>query len=210
MVKIISVVALKGGVGKTTTAVYLAEASAKAGHDTLVVSADPQHSAEKWAEAARASGDPLSFDVVALDGSSDYGVAFQNIISDAAVVIIDCPPADNADHQLVRAAAGVADLALVPMSPSPIEVEQLGLTFELLADVDVHAAVLPVRTRPTKSRSVMLEGLEEAEVATISTHIPLREDIAGAHGTRPRRLHGYELVFAEVFGAINALQGASK
>lgn len=210
MVKIISVVALKGGVGKTTTAVYLGEASARAGHKTLVVSADPQHSAQKWAETAAENEDSLSFEVIAMDGARAYGAEFEQAVAGSAVVIIDCPPADNADHQLVRAAAGVADLALVPMSPSPIEVDQLDLTFQLLNDVGVHAAVLPVRTRPTKSRAVMLEGLTEAEIATISTHIPLREDIAAAHGTRPRRLHGYELVFAEVFGAINALQGASR
>lgn len=210
MVKIISIVALKGGVGKTTTAVYLGEAAARAGHQTIVVSADPQHSAQKWAEAAEEAQDPLSFEVVALDDSSDYGVKFNNMIEGADVVIIDCPPADNADHQLVRSAAGVADLAMVPMSPSPIEVDQLDATFQLLSDVGVHAAVLPVRTRPTKSKLIMLEGLANAEIASISTPIPLREDIASAHGSRPRRLHGYELVFAEALGAINALQGASR
>ena len=44
---IIVVAALKGGVGKTTTAVYLS-ALAAASQDTTLIDADPQGSAADW------------------------------------------------------------------------------------------------------------------------------------------------------------------
>jgi chromosome partitioning protein len=41
----------KGGTGKTTLAVNMAAARAKAGHDVLVVDTDPQGSASYWTAA---------------------------------------------------------------------------------------------------------------------------------------------------------------
>lgn len=43
---------LKGGTGKTTSAVYLALALARCGR-TLLIDADPQQSALRWSELAR-------------------------------------------------------------------------------------------------------------------------------------------------------------
>src|SRR5512146_2802739 len=52
---IIVTAALKGGVGKTTTSVYLAALAAAAKRDTTLVDSDPQASAADWVES---SGDP--------------------------------------------------------------------------------------------------------------------------------------------------------
>ena len=48
---IIVVAALKGGVGKTTTSVYLA-ALASARHPATLIDADPQASAADWIETS--------------------------------------------------------------------------------------------------------------------------------------------------------------
>ena len=50
----VAIAALKGGSGKTTTAVYLAMAASAEG-PTLAVDADPQGSLTRWTEAALAS-----------------------------------------------------------------------------------------------------------------------------------------------------------
>jgi chromosome partitioning protein len=44
----ISLIGQKGGVGKTTIALGLAVAAARAGHATAIVDLDPQASAAKW------------------------------------------------------------------------------------------------------------------------------------------------------------------
>lgn len=65
--KVIAILNQKGGVGKTTLAVHLATALARAKRTVLLVDADPQGSALDWAAARH--GDPL-FPVVGLPKSS--------------------------------------------------------------------------------------------------------------------------------------------
>lgn len=62
MPRVISIVNTKGGVGKTTTAVYLA--TALSCQDRVVLlDADPQGSATSWATDAFEAGDRLNFEV---------------------------------------------------------------------------------------------------------------------------------------------------
>ena len=60
---VISLVHTKGGVAKTTSAVYLATAAQQRGLDVVLVDADPQGSALEWAADARGDA-PLPFPVV--------------------------------------------------------------------------------------------------------------------------------------------------
>ena len=58
-----SLVHTKGGVGKTTTVMFLAAAAMQRGIPVRVVDADPQGSASSWADRAAHRGTPLPFDV---------------------------------------------------------------------------------------------------------------------------------------------------
>ena len=60
---ILSLVHTKGGVAKTTSAVYLAAAAYRRGIDVELIDADPQGSALEWAADARGDN-PLPFPVV--------------------------------------------------------------------------------------------------------------------------------------------------
>ena len=46
--KTLAILSRKGGTGKTTLAVNLSVAAARAGHSTILVDLDPQASAAKW------------------------------------------------------------------------------------------------------------------------------------------------------------------
>ncbi|MBB0994994.1 ParA family protein, partial [Dietzia sp. SLG510A3-3B2-2] len=59
----IAVVNTKGGVGKTTTAIYLATVASAQGKSTELLDADPQGSATSWAEIATEGSAPLPFQV---------------------------------------------------------------------------------------------------------------------------------------------------
>lgn len=117
--KIIAVTNQKGGSGKTTLSMQLAGALARRGHQVLVVDADPQGTATRW--AATADDDkPFPASVVGLGASSgEVHREVRKFVDDYVYIIIDCPPA--ADSPVPQSALLVADLALVPINPSPLD-----------------------------------------------------------------------------------------
>ena len=60
---IISVINLKGGSGKTTTAMALATAAARHNRNVSVLDTDPQGDATTWAGDAEDAGETLPFTV---------------------------------------------------------------------------------------------------------------------------------------------------
>lgn len=117
--KIIAVVNQKGGCGKTTITMQLAGALGKDGHKILVVDADPQGTATRWA----ASGDDDKPFPAVLSGLSAAGAKVhrevKKYIGEYDYILIDCPPA--VDSPTPQSALLIADLALVPVIPSPAD-----------------------------------------------------------------------------------------
>lgn len=115
--KIIAVVNQKGGSGKTTLTMQLAGAIAKHGFKVLVVDADPQGTATRWAASA-ADEMPFPASVVGLSAAeAKVHREVKKFMDDYQVIVIDCPPA--ADSPVPQSALLVADLGLVPIIPSP-------------------------------------------------------------------------------------------
>lgn len=180
----LAVVNLKGGTGKTVTAVHLA--AALAGHGrTLLVDADPQGSALSWSEEA---GD-LPFAVVGLP-VRDIARRADQLLSGVAHAVFDTPPGDRA---IVRGAIAASEVVVVPISSSVMELDRLRPTLDLIAEVEaikpVRAFVLLTRVRAaTRSGRLAREILEEAGVALLEAQIPLRESLSTSFGTLPTEL----------------------
>ena len=115
--KIVAIVNQKGGPGKTTLAMHLAGTLANRQFTVLVVDADPQGTATRW--AASASDDaPFPAAVASLaDAGRKLHREVAKYLPNYEFVIIDCPP--SADSPMAQSALLVADLALVPLVPSP-------------------------------------------------------------------------------------------
>lgn len=114
--KIIAVVNQKGGAGKTTLSMLLAGSLADAGHAVLVADADPQNTAHHWANM----GD--GFPAVVEDVSGEEGKLHKFLRKrrdEYRYIVIDSPPAASAPVTL--SALRIADLALVPVIPSPLD-----------------------------------------------------------------------------------------
>ena len=141
----------KGGAGKTTLATQLAAQAALEGRRTVLVDADPQHSATRWCE--RRAG--LDAAVLPVDGTRrGWDKA---IPQDAQRVVIDAPAGAMAAS--LGAFLDVADAVLVPVLPSLIDLEASVVFLNSLAQHPrVHKGKLPValvanRLRPWTNAS---------------------------------------------------------
>ncbi len=106
--KIISVVNQKGGSGKTTIAMQLAGTLARRGNEVLVIDADPQGTATRCAAVVGLSA-----------ANTKVHREVGKFVNLYGFIIIDTPPA--AGSQITQSALLVADLALVPIIPSPYD-----------------------------------------------------------------------------------------
>ena len=143
----LAVINLKGGTGKTTSAVYLAAALARRGR-TLLVDADPQGSALSWSDQAEG----LPFTVAALPVKTLHR-QLPGLAQGFAHVVVDTPPGDLG---VVRSAALAVELALIPIPPGLMDVDRLRPTLELLAEVE-PLNPLGVQVLLTRVRRASLE-----------------------------------------------------
>lgn len=117
---IITVAGLKGGIGKTTTAAYLAHALAEGERDVVALDADPQGSLLTWADWAEWTLTVEKFDPARVDQLHPLGWD----------IVIDCPPFDEGD---TAKAVARATHVVYPVAPSPIEYERTDAMRALLA-----------------------------------------------------------------------------
>ncbi len=117
--KIITVANQKGGAGKTTIAMQLAGTFAKSDYRVLVVDADQQGTATRWAASAE---DDKPFPAAVINLSATGGKLHREVkkfVGDYQIIIIDCPPA--ADSPVPQSALLISDIAIVPVIPSPLD-----------------------------------------------------------------------------------------
>jgi chromosome partitioning protein len=189
---------LKGGVGKTMTAVHLALGLARAGR-TLLVDADPQQpQAYEWSETA--ADWPSERCVVVAMASRDLARRVAPMMADYAHVVFDVGPKNPA---LLRQAMSLSDDLVVPVAPSTGELRELPKTFELAAEVDaVHplrASVLLVQVRSgTRSATESRELLGELDLPMLDTQVRFLERYRLAFGSVPDDLGDYEAVLSEL------------
>jgi len=140
----ILVASRKGGSGKTTLAVHLATIAESPTSPALLIDADPQGSASFWYER-RASQTPL-LSAVAVGGVAQ--VLADAKASGIATAIIDSPPHDAPGiAQLMR----LADLAIIPTRPGPLDLAAVGATIEIARATKTPFIVLLNATPPARA-----------------------------------------------------------
>ena len=143
---IISIVNLKGGVGKTTTTIYLATAYARMGNPTHVIDLDRQASAVDWAQSAAEDHDPLDFDVTLSVPKQLRRQA--HTINPTDVLVIDTPPGDS---DAIDAAINVADFVIVPAGLRSADITRVWDAVYTLENLGKPYAVLLTQVRPHTS-----------------------------------------------------------
>ncbi|TAM59227.1 MAG: ATPase [Rhodanobacter sp.] len=135
---IIALLNQKGGVGKTTLATHLAGELAMRGQSIILLDADPQGSALDWAQRRQQNGLPRLFGAVGLARETLHQEA-PELARRADHVVIDGPPRIAA---LARSALLAADLALIPVQPSPYDIWASAEMVALIREAQVFRPTL--------------------------------------------------------------------
>lgn len=122
----------KGGCGKTTLAMNIAGAFGKK-HKVLIIDGDPQGSASRWASSSD-DNKPFPCAVMSLASITDkVNREIKKYLADYEYIFVDCPPA--IDNKFTASAMLIADLAIVPVIPSPTDLWSAVGIQKLIGDV---------------------------------------------------------------------------
>lgn len=199
---ILSLVHTKGGVGKTTSAIYLAAAAADCGDPVRVIDADPQASASSWADRAAHAGHPLPFPVVPMTNPAGL-VALRATTGPGELVVIDTPPSAVNDA-IIDAAVSAADLVVIPSGLSLAEIDRVFPTLDRTSNSAVTVLLTRVDRR-TSAADAMPAALRGEDVPVLPAYVRHRAATAAAFGTVPAQLGDYADVYTEIRGLLGQL-----
>lgn len=111
----VALVSNKGGSGKTTLSMNLAAGLSRRAA-TVLLDADPQGSSTQWSVIAEGSG-VIDGGVVPAHQAVEGRIAEYH--EPYRYRLVDCPPSIHAPQ--TRTALGLADVALIPVQPSPVD-----------------------------------------------------------------------------------------
>ena len=144
--KIFTVAQQKGGAGKTTMAAHLAVAYTAAGKSVAAIDIDPQESLSQWYRLREARfGDAGAGLLVSALKGWRLKNEVERLAREHDVVIVDSPP--HAETE-ARIAVRGADLVIVPVQPTPMDVWATRATLELAAAEKVPVLVVLNRVPP--------------------------------------------------------------
>lgn len=172
--KIIVVTNQKGGCGKTTIVMNIAGIMAKTSK-VLVIDGDPQGSASRWAASA-SDEKPFPAAISGLSHANDkVHREIKKHVDDYDYIVVDCPP--SVESNFTSSALLVADLALIPVIPSPTDLwAAIGIQ-KLITSVSAINETLEARIIANMCQgnaSISKEALsllEEFEFSKVSTNI---------------------------------------
>ncbi len=181
--RVISFVAQKGGVAKSTTALGLACAAAAAGKTVAVLDMDPQASAAEWAEGRTTMpgvaqlADPIGL-VEAIEDARGQGLDW---------LVIDTPPRADGTAGIV---ASASDLVFVPVLPAVFDVRAIRPTL-----VEIYRTRSHVRTHLLLTLCPPRTGSRDAP-AVVAARSALAEAYGEFFGVAPCTITRYEAVRA--------------
>jgi chromosome partitioning protein len=182
----IIVTSLKGGVGKSTTSIYLAAAAVERGYDPVtLIDADPQASAAEWLELWPLPG----IDVIE---SPSERTATRAIERASGMVIVDTPPGNE---RATQAAVALADAVVIPTRAGGVEYSRVSATLELIPSSKPRGVVICAARLGTNDLDAALAWWKEQKVAVWGV-IPERVSIASGPEARLSRegLTSYDAV----------------
>ena len=170
--KIIVFCNVKGGPGKTTLSINVAATLAQKAK-VVVVDADPQQSAVKYDSDAPDQGG-LPMPVVGFP-EEKVNHTLRKLIDDYDYIVVDTPPSGLAISSITQSALIPADLAVVPVGPSPLVIREtlpMSALFEEINALRETAGVALLESRLVINRYDARKTLNQQLDAALA-HIPI-------------------------------------
>ena len=167
---IISVLNIKGGVGKTTVATNLAVGISKTGKSVLLIDTDTQGSAVSWRGEREDDKAPIT--VISLSSAAALRKQIIGFRDSFDCVIIDGSPHVDA---LAAVSIAASDLVILPVGPSPLDIWATAKMVTQIEDAQVINPGIKARFIINKFNKVTLLSketravLEEFTVPVLNT-----------------------------------------
>jgi len=170
-VKIV-VAAIKGGVGKTTSSVYLAALAAASRRPVTLIDADPQASAAEWLES---TPDETLQSISVVEAPTDRLLTKAlDAVERDEVAIVDSPPGQ--EQRLTKALAQV-DVAVIPTRVGGVETTTAEAVLDLIPRRVASGLVICSARTYTRDYQESVDEWSEAGVDVWGT-VPERVAIA--------------------------------
>ena len=197
MAKIVGVIQVKGGVGRSTVATNVAGELAKIGRTVLIDGDMPQGTSASWYAIREQTGKAGGTDTnLVADTAADHRELIAKVEQykpDADFIVLDGPPRIA---EMTRAIMVLADLCLVPVGAS---VAEIWATADVLAIIEQAKKVRAIDARMiwTRHRSFTNLAKELTEQATAELGLPILKTSLALRVAYPEAL-GAGLTVAEL------------
>lgn len=178
---IITIAQQKGGAGKTTLAAHLGVVLAEYGLRVAMLDVDPQASLSQW-HKVRSSLDQSTITPLDLFACSGVRIPAEldRLKSKYDFIIIDSPP--HADTE-ARNAIRYADLVIIPMQPSPLDLWATQATLKLAKQERVPVKMVLNRVNPQARLSQkMQDDMKELSLSLFGNRVVFASALMAGKG----------------------------
>ena len=180
MAHILSVAQQKGGAGKTTIAAHLGVVLSEYGLRVTMIDVDPQKSLTQWYQIrTKLKGNVTSISFVSCDGKSLLR-EIRNAENSSDFIIIDSPP--HADVE-ARNAIRFADMVIVPMQPSPLDLWATQATIRMAKQEKTPVKMVLNRVNPQANLSQkMREEMKDMALSLFGNRVAYASALMAGKG----------------------------
>lgn len=203
---VVSVCSTKGGVGKTTLVMCLADAFARQGGSVAIVDGDPNGHVATWRDRA---GDDCKVEVISEANETKIQDAIAQAASKYALVFVDL---EGAASQAVTYAIAESDVVLIPTKVSGMDLQEVFRTYEVVRRAEkmlkrpIPARVVLTQMSPLQSRVAQhaRAEIQSNAIPVLATEIIQRAAYQSIHftGATPAHPQGDAKAAREIASAL--------